>query len=158
MTVVTRGERIVAVVPDGRSGAIQKRLPSRPSISTAPPSHSRPAINSHVHMATQPNRRYAEALLRRDLYSGVTALRDMAGDARALADLSRSARLGDIPSPDIHYSALMAGPQFFKKIRARMRRRKARLPVRFHGCRPSPTRPISKSPSPKRARRGANWH
>ena len=46
-------------------------------------------IDSHVHLATAPNRRYAEALLRRDVYSGVTAVRDMAGDARLLADLSR---------------------------------------------------------------------
>jgi imidazolonepropionase-like amidohydrolase len=70
-------------------------------------------VNTHVHLATQPNRRLAEAYLRRDVYGGITEVRDMAGDARALADLSRSALLGDIPSPDIYYSALMAGPDFF---------------------------------------------
>src|SRR5439155_9632347 len=74
-------------------------------------------IDSHVHLATSPNRRYAEALLRRDLYSGVTTVRDMAGDARVLADLSRAALIGEIPAPDIAYAALMAGPAFFKDPR-----------------------------------------
>ena len=113
MAIVTRGERIVSVVskanvtPDATAETVDLRgafvMPG--------------LINSHVHLATSPNRRFAEALLRRELYSGVTAVRDMAGDARALADLSRSALLSDIPSPDIYYAALMAGPQFFKDPR-----------------------------------------
>jgi imidazolonepropionase-like amidohydrolase len=74
-------------------------------------------IDTHVHIATSPNRRYAEALLRRDVYGGVTAVRDMAGDARLLADLSRGALLAEIPAPDIYYAALMAGPEFFKDPR-----------------------------------------
>jgi imidazolonepropionase-like amidohydrolase len=47
------------------------------------------------------------------LYSGITSVRDMAGDARTLAGLSRDALTGDILSPDIYFSALMAGPSFF---------------------------------------------
>ena len=43
-------------------------------------------IDSHVHNATTPNRPNAEQHLRREIYSGVTAVRDMAGDVRALAD------------------------------------------------------------------------
>jgi imidazolonepropionase-like amidohydrolase len=70
-------------------------------------------IDAHIHLATAPNRENAEAELRRLLYSGVTAVRDMAGDGRALASLARDARLGEIQSPDIYYSALMAGPSFF---------------------------------------------
>lgn len=74
-------------------------------------------IDSHVHLATYPNRRRSEAMMRRDIYGGVTAVRDMAGDERALADLARSSLIGDIPGPDIYYSALMAGPAFFKDPR-----------------------------------------
>ena len=70
-------------------------------------------IDTHVHLATVPNRSRAEAELYRALYSGVTAVRDMAGDARALASLARDARLGEIEAPDVFYSALMAGPSFF---------------------------------------------
>jgi imidazolonepropionase-like amidohydrolase len=70
-------------------------------------------IDTHQHLGTSPNRRAAEAQLRRILYGGVTAVRDMAGDARFLADLSRAARLQEIPAPEIYFSALMAGPRFF---------------------------------------------
>jgi imidazolonepropionase-like amidohydrolase len=115
MTIVTEGERITAVAPDAGAGASAKAEAETIDL------HGQFVIpglvNSHVHLATQPNRPFAEALLRRDIYGGVTAVRDMAGDARALADLSRSALLGDIPAPDIYYAALMAGPQFFKDPR-----------------------------------------
>lgn len=70
-------------------------------------------INTHQHLATSPNRRFSEAIMRRDLYGGVTAIRDMAGDTRALGDLARDAQQGVIPGPDIYYVALMAGPEFF---------------------------------------------
>ena len=49
----------------------------------------------------------------RDLYGGVTAVRDMAGDARFLAELSRETMLNEVAGPDIAYAALMAGPDFF---------------------------------------------
>jgi imidazolonepropionase-like amidohydrolase len=70
-------------------------------------------IDSHVHLATPPNRRQAEAVLRRDLYGGVTAVRDMADDLRAVADIERASRVGEIAAPDVYYAALMAGPNFF---------------------------------------------
>jgi imidazolonepropionase-like amidohydrolase len=74
-------------------------------------------IDTHVHMATDPtdvdNRASTLNVLSRMLYSGITSVRDMAGDARTLASLSRDAMTGDIISPDIYYSALMAGPAFF---------------------------------------------
>jgi imidazolonepropionase-like amidohydrolase len=74
-------------------------------------------IDTHVHMATDPSgvdkREVSLAVLQRMLYSGITSVRDMAGDARVLAGLSRDARVGEIPSPDIYFSALMAGPSFF---------------------------------------------
>jgi imidazolonepropionase-like amidohydrolase len=78
-------------------------------------------IDTHVHMATDPsgidNREHTVEVLKKMLYSGVTSVRDMAGDARTLAGLSRDAFTGDIISPDIYYSALMAGPVFFSDPR-----------------------------------------
>lgn len=70
-------------------------------------------IDSHVHLATPPNRARAEAILRRQIYGGVTAVRDMADDLRAVAELARASLTGEIPAPDIYYAALMAGPPFF---------------------------------------------
>jgi imidazolonepropionase-like amidohydrolase len=70
-------------------------------------------IDSHEHLATPPNRRLATAMMRRDLYGGITAVRDMADDLREVRVLADKARLGEIPGPDIHYAALMAGPSFF---------------------------------------------
>lgn len=78
-------------------------------------------INSHVHVATDPsgihNREHTLDELKKMLFSGVTSVRDMAGDARTLAGLSRDASTGDINSPNIYYSALMAGPKFFSDPR-----------------------------------------
>jgi amidohydrolase family protein len=78
-------------------------------------------IDSHVHMATDPsgtdNREHTLSVLKQMLYSGITSVRDMAGDARTLSGLSRDALTGDIISPDIYYSALMAGPVFFNDPR-----------------------------------------
>jgi imidazolonepropionase-like amidohydrolase len=70
-------------------------------------------VNSHVHTATVAVPAVAKAYLRRELYSGVTTVRDMAGDVRLLGELKREAELGEIPSPDISYVALIAGPEFF---------------------------------------------
>jgi imidazolonepropionase-like amidohydrolase len=74
-------------------------------------------INTHVHIATNSNRDQALALMRRDLYSGITAERDMAGDTRQLAELARVSLLNEVPGPDIYYAALMAGPSFFRDPR-----------------------------------------
>lgn len=114
VAIVVKGERIAAVVPDAAAGPWLRgaRIVDAHGLYVIPG-----LIDSHVHLATSPNRRYAEALLRRFVYSGVTTVRDMAGDARLLADLSRAARLGEIPAPDIYYAALMAGPAFFKDPR-----------------------------------------
>lgn len=70
-------------------------------------------IDAHQHLATPPNRRRAEALLRRDLYGGVTLVRDMADDLRSVGELTRASLKAEIPAPDIRYAALMAGPSFF---------------------------------------------
>jgi imidazolonepropionase-like amidohydrolase len=114
MDIGVDGERIRAVVPDTAAGNWLRGA----IIVDAHGLYAIPGlIDSHVHLATSPNRRYEEALLRRLVYGGVTAVRDMAGDGRVLADLSRAALLGEIPAPDIYYTALMAGPDFFKDPR-----------------------------------------
>lgn len=74
-------------------------------------------INTHVHLATLADPPVAHAYLRRELYSGITSVRDMAGDVRLLAELKREAEFDEVPSPDIYYVALMAGPDFFKDPR-----------------------------------------
>lgn len=74
-------------------------------------------IDAHVHMATPPDANSARAVLRRQLYSGVTAVRDMADDLRSISELARQARLGEIEAPDIYFAALMAGPSFFEDPR-----------------------------------------
>lgn len=76
-------------------------------------------IDAHVHLATSPDRAAAVTELRRLLRSGITAVRDMAGDARLLAALAWEARTGRIEAPDIHHAALVAGERFFEDHRAR---------------------------------------
>lgn len=70
-------------------------------------------IDTHVHMATQPKPEKAAAWLKRYIYSGITSVRDMAGDMRLLSELARQSRTGKTPAPDLYYAALMAGPSFF---------------------------------------------
>lgn len=74
-------------------------------------------VDAHVHLATVPNRERAESELYRMLYGGIVAVRDMAGDGRALASLARDTRLGQIDGPDVYYAALMAGPTFLSDPR-----------------------------------------
>jgi imidazolonepropionase-like amidohydrolase len=116
-TVLIRNGKIDRVYADG-----SQPLPDSVSIIAAKGKWLLPGlIDSHVHMATDPsgtdNRAATLRILERMLYSGITTVRDMAGDARTLAGLSRDAWTGDILSPDIHYSALMAGPEFFRDPR-----------------------------------------
>ena len=108
MAITVEGERIVRVapaadpVPKGAAIVDVRGLYVLPGL-----------IDSHVHLASPPNRKRAEAEMRRWLYGGVTAVRDMADDTRAVGELARRARSGDIAGPDIGFAALMAGPSFF---------------------------------------------
>lgn len=113
MAILTRRERVVAVLPaDGY------QVPKEAEIVDAHGKFIIPGlINSHVHLATSADPGVAKAYLRRELYSGITAVRDMAGDVRLLSELKREAEFDEIPSPDIYYAALMAGPDFFKDPR-----------------------------------------
>ncbi len=111
MDVLVAGERIEKVFPDRTLApavlAKMKVIDLRGRYLMAG------LIDSHVHLATPPNRRQAEAMLRRDLYGGVTAVRDMADDLRAVGELTRASLVGEIAGPDIYYAALMGGPNLF---------------------------------------------
>lgn len=116
-TIIIRNKYIEAV------GAVNKIIiPDSAIVFNYPGMYLIPGlIDSHVHLATEPtvedNRERAERDLHDMLLKGITTVRDMAGDARALSGLSRDAFLGSIVSPDIYYAALMAGPAFFKDPR-----------------------------------------
>jgi imidazolonepropionase-like amidohydrolase len=115
MTVVVKGQRIQQVVPDTK---IDPEVLKKARVIDLRGRFIMPGmIDAHVHLATPPNRRQAEAVLRRDIYGGVTAVRDMADDLRAVGDLSRASLVGEIAAPDIYYAALMAGPVFFSDER-----------------------------------------
>lgn len=111
MAVITQGERIAKVLPLAqldeatRQGATLIDLTGQYLIPGL--------IDSHQHMATPPNRVQAEAQMRRDVFGGVTAVRDMADDLRAINEYARAARVGEVPGPDIWTAALFAGPDFF---------------------------------------------
>ncbi|MFK0297806.1 amidohydrolase family protein [Brevundimonas sp. NPDC090276] len=112
LTLITRGERILAIQPD--------RDPLPPAAETVDVTglYVLPGlIDTHVHVATPPDAAAARVQMRRWLYSGVTAVRGMADDLRSVGELARQARVGEIPSPDIYYAALMAGEGFFKDPR-----------------------------------------
>ncbi|HEY2752106.1 amidohydrolase family protein [Phenylobacterium sp.] len=109
MSVLVEGERIKWVAPDA-----EMAVPTGARVVDLTGKYLLPGlIDSHEHLATPPNRRQAEANMRRDIYGGVTAIRDMADDLRAVAELTRASRAAEIPGPDIYYAALMAGPSFF---------------------------------------------
>ncbi|TPE58471.1 amidohydrolase family protein [Sandaracinobacter neustonicus] len=106
--LLVSGERILAIGPRGSlnaGGATRVDVAGRTIIPGL--------VDSHVHLATPPNRQEAEAKLRRNLYGGVTMVRSMADDDRAVAELARAAREAEIPAPDIFFAAITAGPDFF---------------------------------------------
>jgi len=112
--ILIDGERIVAI---GAHGTLASQSGTARRVNLSGRFVIPGLIDSHVHLATPPNRARAEAILRRQLYGGVTAVRDMADDLRAVGELSRASLVGEIPAPDIYYAALMAGPSFFEDPR-----------------------------------------
>ena len=111
MAIVVEGERIKSVLP--MAALAKDPVPGATLVDLTGKFALPGLIDSHTHVGNEGNRRATEAQLYRMLYGGVTAVRDMAGDGRFLADVARSARLANIPAPDIYFSALMAGPSFF---------------------------------------------
>jgi imidazolonepropionase-like amidohydrolase len=115
-TIVVDGQSIRSVGPDADLPAAD--LPDTAAVVDLSGRFVIPGlIDSHQHIATPPDRPAAEAVLRRQVYGGVTAIRDMADDLRQVGDLARATLVGEIPGPDIRYAALMAGPGFFEDPR-----------------------------------------
>jgi imidazolonepropionase-like amidohydrolase len=109
-TILVRGRQILSVFPDGA-----RPIPDSATVEDLTGKWVIPGImDAHVHMTgAAPDAAGYEKLMRWLVEGGVVALRDMAGDSRVLSSLARSAMLDEIVSPDIAYSALMAGPTFF---------------------------------------------
>lgn len=111
MTIVIVGDTIERVAP---SGSIDPKAYPEAAIIDASGQFALPGlIDSHVHTWPIVGTKEGPRIFARFLYSGVTSVRDMAGDARVLANQSRRAKLNLTASPNIYYSALMAGSSFF---------------------------------------------
>ena len=75
-------------------------------------------IDAHVHLTAPFERRaQQDSLVAFFFRGGITAIRDMAGDARVLRERAQSARADSIASPRIYYSALFAGANFLRTDR-----------------------------------------
>jgi imidazolonepropionase-like amidohydrolase len=75
-------------------------------------------IDAHVHLTAPFERRGQQDSLSIFFFrGGITAIRDMAGDARVLRERARAASTDSVESPRIFYSTLVAGPNFFRTDR-----------------------------------------
>lgn len=111
MAIVVEGETITAVVP---VADLTEEVREGAAVVDASEWFAIPGlVESHTHVATMANRARAEFILNRQLYAGITTARDMAGDVRSLMDLQRASLVKEIDAPDLYFSALMAGPEFF---------------------------------------------
>ncbi|MEO9468659.1 amidohydrolase family protein [Parasphingorhabdus sp.] len=115
MAIVIQDDRIDDILPDA---SLTETLLKDATVFDMAGQFAIPGlIDSHVHLATIPHREIASALLKRSIYGGITGVRDMAGDVRSLADLSRASLVNEIPAPDLFYASLMAGADFFSDRR-----------------------------------------
>jgi len=112
-TVLIRGKIIEAVGPTG-----SVPIPDSAQRINCRGSYLIPGlIDAHVHLLSDVSgedyRARAESDAKAMLLSGITSVRDMAGDGRSLASFARDALVGDIDAPDVYYVTLFAGPSFF---------------------------------------------
>jgi imidazolonepropionase-like amidohydrolase/ketosteroid isomerase-like protein len=107
MTVVISGDRIADIYPSEK-----KQPPTGATIMNLRGHFLIPGlIDSHYHFQLGMRSKEAEEALRGFAFiGGITTVRDMAGDAIALAELAKVAADANVQSPRVYYSALMAGP------------------------------------------------
>lgn len=116
-TVALDGDRISAIYDTG-----SKKRPADSTVLDMKGLYVLPGlIDAHVHHATEPeggdNATVTQQRLSALLRGGVTTVRDMGGDVRVLTGLKRQAELDLIQSPDIYYSVIIGGPEFFNDPR-----------------------------------------
>lgn len=116
-TVALDGDRISAIYDTG-----SKKRPADSTALDMKGLYLLPGlIDAHVHHATEPeggdNATVTQQRLSALLRGGVTTVRDMGGDVRVLTGLKRQAELDLIQSPDIYYSVIIGGPEFFSDPR-----------------------------------------
>lgn len=109
-TIMISGERIINIFTTGK-----KRIPVGATVMDLSGQYVIPGlIDSHYHLNLGTRSKETEEAFRRfALLGGITAVRDMAGDGIALAELAKLVARSDIPSPRVYFSALMAGKSWF---------------------------------------------
>ena len=116
-TIVIARERILDIYQSGR-----KRTPAGATVMDLRGQYVMPGlIDSHYHLNLGTRSPAEEEARRRfALLGGIMAVRDMAGDGIALAELARAAADRNVQSPRIYFSALMAGPTWFSDERVKI--------------------------------------
>jgi imidazolonepropionase-like amidohydrolase len=80
-------------------------------------------IDTHVHLATAPKesrsetQKEVEKTLLKMINSGITTVRDMAGNSIILSDYARASKFNQIPAPSIFYTSKFGGAKYFNQIR-----------------------------------------
>ncbi len=124
-TILLEGDRIAAVYATGSQPTPAEAIVLDLDGKTVIPG----LIDAHIHLLRfGRTREDRHTELRRMLYGGVVAAREMGGDARISGEASRGVLLGEIVGPDLYYSAVMGGPGFVLKD-PRGTRAAAGLPV-----------------------------
>lgn len=115
MTLIIIGERIVDMFSTGR-----KPAPTGATVMNLSGHYVIPGlIDSHYHFIPR-TKEESEARRRFAFLGGITAVREMAGDARVSALLAKEGNDQSVQSPRVYFSALMGGPTLFTDERAQM--------------------------------------